>query len=464
MDLIKCSISNLRDSEESRLIKFKKSSSLSEYKVSPSLASVLDQGDGFDICLSPFVKPDNCENATSIVGLYIPNILDNAGWKLVNANTEEVLLQEDRTANYQDEAIWNIVDTINDSNIGVLASYIYDDGSPFSIKNTSDSNITLRFELYNESGNFADIYQYYNDWANIEENPSFEQVTELSVEFCLTSDPDRCINSSPYSFDTENTIVKVPSNASLLLYVLEKESGYIYTTYSYGNATIANGERAFHVSDLRPPVGLSVEVDSSVSSYIESCSSYYFEGTFYVDQRVSTWYDSSRIGLFYVEINGEKTYLENSSKTFQHGGSSNHLKALLAPYYLSIETFLKTYGIDAKYEPDLRGSYNTGGVLIKLTQEQKSYINVGTDSSTDYDLYLEGYFYSECNQYKTFEELENGPATVTLKPINSGPDSRSSFTLLANHVPDNPDEINILTLLGVTEDIDMQTCFGENPS
>lgn len=464
MDLIKCSISNLRDSEESRLIKFKKSSSLSEYKVSPSLTSVLDQGDGFDICLSPYVKPDNCENATSTVGLYIPNILSNAEWKLVNANTEEVLLQETITADYQDQAVWDIVDTINNSNIGVLASYIHDDGSPFSIKNTSDSNISLRFELYNVSGDFSEVSQYYNDWANIEENPSFVQVTELIVEFCLTSDPDRCINSPPYSFNTESTLVKVPHNTSLLMYVLDKEYGDIYTTYSYANTTIANEERAFHVSDLRTPVGLSVEVDTSVPSYIDSCSLYSFEGIFYVDQRVSTWYDSSRISQFYVEINGEKTYLEGSSKSFQHGGSSNHLKALLAPYYLSIETFLKTYGIDAKYEPDLRGSYNTGGVLIKLTQEQKSYINVGVEDSTDYDLYLEGYFQSVCQQYKTFEEIENGPATVTLNPISSGPASRSSFTLLANHVPDNPDEINILTLLGVTEDIDMQTCFGEAPS
>ena len=413
----------------------------------------------YSTCLSPVVVPDICENATPIVGLYIPDISYSTEWKLVDANTEEVLLQEAITASYQDEAIRNIVDTINNSNIGLLASYIYDDGSPFSIKNISDSNITLRFELINESENFSDISQYYNDWNDIEENPSFTQVTNTLVEFCLTTDPDRCISSPPYTFNTENTIVKVPHNTSLLMYVLDKEYGDIYSIHSYADNKIVNEEIAFHVSDLSVPEGLIVEVDTSVPSDIESCSSYSIEGTFYVDQHVSTWYDSARIGLFYVEINGQKTYLENSSRSFEHNGSSTELKTVLAPYYLSIETFLKTHGIDAEYDPDSWGSYNTGAILVKLTQEQGTYISIGTDSSTDYDLLLEGYFYSECIQYKTFEELENGPATITLKPINYGSEYRSSFTLLANHVPDNPDEINILTLLGVTEDIDMQTCF-----
>lgn len=459
----KISIYNQRDietSSENRVIKFFKSDLNSKIALSTNSQSVVLTENGFEICLSPFVKPDVCDNATPIVGLYISDILFNAEWKLVNANTEEVLLQEAITASYQDEAVWNIVDTINNSDIGVLASYIYDDGSPFSIKNISDSNISLRFELYNDSGNLSEIYQYYNDWANIEENPSFVYVNNMSVEFCLTSDPNRCINSLPYTFNTESTIVKIPPYTYPVLYVLDKEYGYIDAIYSYADIMLANEENAFHVSDLSVPRGLLVEVDTSVPSDIESCSSYSFEGIFYVDQRVSTWYDSSRIGLFYIEINGEKTYLENSSKTFQHGGSSNRLKTLLAPYYESVESFLRSHGVDAKYDPDLRGSYNTGGVLVKLTQEQRTYISIGTDSSTDYDLHLEGYFYSECIQYKTFEELENGPATVTLKPISSGPESRSSFTLLANHVPDNPDEINILTLLGVTEDIDMQTCFG----
>ncbi len=140
--------------------------------------------------------------------------------------------------------------------------------------------------------------------------------------------------------------------------------------------------------------------------------------------------------------------------------SYDNLRTLLAPYYLSIETFLKTHGIDAKYDPDRANPYGAAGaVLVKLTQEQRTYINIGTDSSTDYHLHLDGYFQNVCQQYKTFEELENSPATITLKPINYGNESRSSFTLLANHVSDNPDEINILTLLGVTEDIDMQTCF-----
>ena len=413
----------------------------------------------YSTCLSSFVKPDNCENATSTVGLYIPDIRYSTEWKLVDANTEEVLLQEAITANYQDEAIWNIVDTINNSDIGVFASYIYDDGSPFSIKNISDSNISLRFELYNDSEKFSDISQYYNDWTNIEENPSFIHINNMSVEFCLTSDPNRCINSLPYTFNTENTIVKVPSDASPVLYVLDKEYGYVDTIYSYADIMLANEERAFHVSALSVPNSLLVEVDTSVSSYYDSCSSYNFEGVFYVDQRVSTWTDGLYVGRFYIEINGEKTYLENSSRSFVHSGSRSQLKIALAPYYLSIETFLKTHGVDAEYNPDSWGSYNTGAIIVKLTQEQRTYINIGTDPSTNFELFLQGYFESVCQQYKTFEELENSPATITLRPINYGSESRSSFTLLANHVPDNPDEINILTLLGVTEDIDMQTCF-----
>ena len=154
-----------------------------------------------------------------------------------------------------------------------------------------------------------------------------------------------------------------------------------------------------------------------------------------------------------------KTYLENSSRSFEHNGSSTELKTVLAPYYQSIASFLNEHGVDATYNPDLWGSYGTGGLHVKLTPEQVDSIRIGTGPSTSYELFLQGYFYSTCVQYKTFEELENSPATITLKPINYGNESRSSFTLLANHVSDNPDEINILTLLGVTEDIDMQTCF-----
>ena len=313
--------------------------------------------------------------------------------------------------------------------------------------------------MYNDSDNLSGISQYYNDWANIEENPSFIHINNMSVEFCLTSDPNRCINSLPYTFNTENTIVKVPSDASPVLYVLDKEYGYVDTIYSYADIMLANEERAFHVSALSVPNSLLVEVDTSVSIGYDSCSSYSIEGLFYVKQHVQTWYNHSLIGPFYVEINGEKTYLEFSSRSFEHDGSSKQLKSVLAPYYLSIETFLKTHGIDAKYDPDSWGSYNTGAILVKLTQEQGTHINIGTDSSNDYQLLLDGYFQNVCQQYKTFEELENSPATITLKPINYGNESRSSFTLLANHVSDNPDEINILTLLGVTEDIDMQTCF-----
>ena len=290
------------------------------------------------------------------------------------------------------------------------------------------------------------------------DNPTLDINENGEVTFCLAPS-DICISSPPYIFNTENTIVKVPSDASPVLYVLDEEYGYVDTIYSYADIMLANEERAFHVSALSVPNSLLVEVDTSVSIGYDSCSSYSIEGLFYVKQHVQTWYNHSLIGPFYVEINGEKTYLEFSSRSFEHDGSSEQLKSVLAPYYLSIETFLKTHGIDAKYDPDSGGSYDTGGVLVKLTQEQITYINIGTDSSDDYDLHLDGYFQSVCQQYKTFEELENSPATITLKPINYGSESRSSFTLLANHVSDNPDEINILTLLGVTEDIDMQTCF-----
>ena len=88
------------------------------------------------------------------------------------------------------------------------------------------------------------------------------------------------------------------------------------------------------------------------------------------------------------------------------------------------------------------------------------YSSHGTGPSTSYELFLQGYFDNTCVQYKTFEELENSPATLTFTPNTNGMESKKNYTILVNHVPDNPDEINILTLLGVTEDIDMQTCFG----
>lgn len=324
-----------------------------------------------------------------------------------------------------------------------------------------DTNWTVTFDLYEVT---VDTIQTVSAIANSIDvnNPNQEGVFSDPVEeqFNVLFTEVECINSLPYTFNTESTIVKVPSDASPVLYVLDKEYGYVDTIYSNADIMLANEERAFHVSDLSVPNSLSVEVDTPDSMDYDSCSSYSIEGLFYVDQLVQTWYDHSRIGPFYVEINGEKTYLESSSRSFIYSGSRDQLKIALAPYYLSIETFLKTHGIDAKYDPDSWGSYNTGGVLVKLTQEQGTHINIGTDSSNDYQLRLDGYFQNVCQQYKTFEELENSPATITLKPINYGSEQRSSFTLLANHVPDNPDEINILTLLGVTEDIDMQTCFG----
>lgn len=300
---------------------------------------------------------------------------------------------------------------------------------------------------------------YPSQLESAEVNPT-SKIIDGVMSFCLAPpNTDICISSPPYIFNTENTIVKVPSGASPVLYVLDKEYGYVDTIHSYAGVKLANEERAFHVSDLSVPNSLLVEVDTPDSMDYDSCSSYSIEGLFYVDQLVQTWTDGLYVGPFYVEINGEKTYLESSSRSFEHGGSYDNLRTLLAPYYLSIETFLKTHGIDAKYDPDSGGSYNTGAILVKLTQEQGTHINIGTDSSNAYQLRLDGYFQNVCQQYKTFEELENSPATITLKPINFGNESRSSFTLLANHVSDNPDEINILTLLGVTEDIDMQTCF-----
>ena len=98
-----------------------------------------------------------------------------------------------------------------------------------------------------------------------------------------------------------------------------------------------------------------MEVDTPDSMDYDSCSSYSIEGLFYVKQLVQTWYDGSYVGPFYVEINGEKTYLEYSSRSFVHSGYSDQLKIALAPYYLSIETFLKTHGIDAEYDPDSWG-------------------------------------------------------------------------------------------------------------
>lgn len=54
---------------------------------------------------------------------------------------------------------------------------------------------------------------------------------------------------------------------------------------------------------------------------------------------------------------------------------------------------------------------------------------------------------SECNpSYEGSSDITEEVPTVTVE-------------VELNDVSDNPDEINILTLLGVTEDIDMQTCF-----
>lgn len=467
MELLKYSIKNLRvsqDPSETRLIKFRRSSPLSEYEVPLSLFSAVNTGDGFNICLSPNIKPNKCKEATPSVGLYIRDIVSNDSWRVVDTNTEDTLVQGEISSQYQDGAVWSIIDEINGADLGLRAKYIYDDGSPFSIENTTEDDFTLRFELLSDSESSSIISQYYSEWSNVKENPSFEEITQIAVDFCLSPNPDRCINSLPYTVNVDKTLVKVPSDSSVILYIKDKEFGDINAVHSYPSLELANGGKAFKVFDLNLPTGLRLEVDSQLPYDVDSCSLYSFQGIFYVDQRVVTWYDSSRIASFYIEKNGVKTYLENSSMSFQHGGSSSHLKALLAPYYQRVESFLRSHGVDATYGPDIRGSYNTGGLLIKLTQDQKDYINIGTEYSTDYDLYLEGYFDSTCVQYKTFEELENAPSTLTFVPATSGPDAKSTYTILANHVPDNPEEINILSLLGIAEDIEIQTCFGVAPS
>ena len=103
------------------------------------------------------------------------------------------------------------------------------------------------------------------------------------------------------------------------------------------------------------PEGLNLYVDSEISDYIDSCSLYSYEGDFYVYQRVATWTDASSIGYFYIEVDGVKTYLENSSRSFVHNGSNTELKTALAPYYQSIASFLNGHRVDATYDSDMWG-------------------------------------------------------------------------------------------------------------
>ena len=182
-----------------------------------------------------------------------------------------------------------------------------------------------------------------------------------------------------------------------------------------------------------------------------------YTGDFYVKQNKATWLDSDYIGFFYIEMDGNRQYLDNSSKNFPHAGNGVNLKSALAPYYESVAAFLREVGIDAVYKPNMWGSYNSGGITINMTEEQHSTISFGSQSG--YDLKFDGYAQVNCINSKTLSELPNPPSTLRIIALDGGEARKSSYTLLGSHPPINLNSINILTLFGITGNYEISSCF-----
>ena len=72
MDLVKCSIKNLRVSEDptaTRLIRFTKANETSDFLIPPEIPSIVSGTNGFRICLAPVQTPTiSCDGATNTSG------------------------------------------------------------------------------------------------------------------------------------------------------------------------------------------------------------------------------------------------------------------------------------------------------------------------------------------------------------------------------------------------------------
>lgn len=270
-----------------------------------------------------------------------------------------------------------------------------------------------------------------------------------------------CISLPPVLLNFDQTLYLTDNEKEYYLYYSQPNGG-IQQQQVYGSS-LDLGQSYISVNDIERLSGFIFDIDSESGFYPETCDEYAYTGNFYVSQVVQTWLDSSNIGHFYVVVDGgEKQYLDNSNRSFPHGGNSSSLKTQLATYYESVASFLRGYGIGATYNPNMYGSYGTGGIEIQMTAEQRNSIIFG--SMSGYDLLFEGYTTESCIVFKAFDDIENTSSSLNIQPRSNGIPLKIEYTLLADYIPTNENEVNVLAFLGVNNNINIATCFDDEPS
>lgn len=395
---------------------------------------VIDSTNNLSVCLSPRITvPISCDPASTSIYFFS----FDGGYDL------EVNGVLHRTAN--SDLGYYIRRTFNDElgarNDGFLEIY-NNSTEPFRIRLIPDGMVPL-----------PDIDR--------ESNPSLFIDEDGVISFCLIP-IEVCQPSDPHTFNFEQSLWELDDNYGYGLYLKDSYNEIVrFSIPSMSN--LDSGKSVFSIGDLFERLnGFEINIESDVDYYPETCKSSNHQGTYYVRQLVQTWENYHVIGSFYVEIDGVKTFLQGSQRSFQHKGSQLTLKEVIKPYYEDVVAFLQSFGIDATYDPNYWGSYNSGGILITRTQEQ--YENIKFGSENGYDLLFDGYSEPACIEFKTFEELENGPASVTISANMFGESMENSYTILCSHVPEEPDEINIMQFFGFTQDVVLKSCFGEMPS
>jgi hypothetical protein len=383
--------------------------------------------EGASFCLSPYKQVISCDGAT--------NTADTGGiWGDVTMTVNGALY----------DAVMPIDGVLEVDYRGELHS---------TFKNISDQNLRIRITSSRLlSSDFG--------W---EENKNPTLMVDFNVgliEFCLSSNIDTCVALPPVNLNLDKTLYLLDNNKQYYLYY-RNSSGEVIKVQSVPNNFNEN-EGIFSISDFPRLNGFIVDYSSETEFYPETCNTYVYEGNFYVDQRVQTWENYHFIGSFYVEVNGERNYLQNSSTNFPHKGTSTTLRELLEPYYKNVAAFLMSFGVEAVYNPEFWGSYNTGGVKVTRTTEQ--YENIKFGSETGYDLMFNGFSERVCTSFKNFDELENGPSKLSIEPSMSGNPGKNEYTLLGTYEPPNESEINLLNVIGVVTDINISSCFEDVPS
>lgn len=282
-----------------------------------------------------------------------------------------------------------------------------------------------------------------------------------SVSFCLSPD-NVCQPTQPHTFLFEQGLWLLDGTKDYKIYL--KQDNEIFGIPAKIYDDISNpGKVALTVSDLLTNLqGFHTENLADFDLNPSTCKSYQYEGTYYVRQLVQSWENYHVIGSFYVEKDGVRDYLQGSQRTFQHKGSQLTLKEVIKPYYESVAAFLRSYGLNAVYDPNFWGSYNSGGV--KVIRDNDEYDKIKFGSETGYDLLFDGYSDSVCTEYKSFEELENGPAKVIISANTIGEPMINEITILCSHEPDDPStEVNLMQYFGFFDDVVLKSCLGSVP-